>query len=235
MFEHTETHALYKRPSLTIGGERHELSLGLFRVGRDPQNNLVLEDSALSRHHFAIDVQAHQAQLIDLGSANGTLVNKKRVRSAWLKDGDLIKIGDQVLVFEAPGFILSHAIFDDVEQTHLKKVSKATQLSWVALLALLVSTASLFMQLVNRERQIEQDAFLHHLQASFVKPVAPTEPKVALETETAAQKWQKAVNDFKSGDEDQACSNIKGLIPELDPSDLLRTKAQSFYERKCVL
>ncbi|MBL4818099.1 MAG: FHA domain-containing protein [Deltaproteobacteria bacterium] len=225
MFEHTQTHAVYQKPRLILDNERHDLPLGLYRVGRDPQNNLVLQDSALSRHHFAIDVQSHQAQLIDLGSANGTFVNKKRVRSAWLKDGDKIKIGDQVFSFEAPGFILSHAIFDDGDQTNSKKLSSAGSGSWVSLLALLIASSSLFVQV-----------------ALYEKVQAPTELRLPEPEESATtvslapqQRWQKAISDFRAGDEENACKLIRSLIPELPPNDILRVKAKSFYDRKCIL
>ncbi len=236
MFEPTETHAVFQKPRLIHGGQRHDLSLGLFRVGRDPQNNLVLDDSALSRHHFAIDVQAHQAQLIDLGSANGTFVNKNRVRSAWLKDGDKIKIGEQMLQFEAPGFILSHAIFDEGDQTNSKKIGNPWSLSWVPILALTVASSSLFMQLMNYERQKKQDSYLldFRMRLAQIKE-AKQEVPVEIKVSSAAERWQKAVMDFRSGAEEEACESIKKMIPEINEGDVLKDKAQSFYRRKCLL
>ncbi|MEI6791355.1 MAG: FHA domain-containing protein, partial [Myxococcaceae bacterium] len=152
MFETTQTQAIYTRPALLLEGKRHEMPIGLFRVGRDPQNHLVLEDSGLSRTHFVIDVQPYQAQLIDTGSVNGTYLNKRRVHSAWLGDGDKIKIGDQTLVVYAPGFL------EESEPIYFKKPSSSSwSLAWLPVLALLVASMSLFMQLVNRDRQMEQD------------------------------------------------------------------------------
>ncbi len=236
MFEPTETHAVFQKPRLIYAGQRHDLSLGLFRVGRDPQNNLVLDDAALSRHHFAIDVQAHQAQLIDLGSANGTFVNKNRVRSAWLKDGDKIKIGEQLLQFEAPGFVLSHALFDEGEQTNSKKIAGSWSLSWVPTLALMVASSSLFMQLMNYERQKKQDNQLFQFKIQLAERLKPqTQPEVIVKTSSVAERWQKAVMDFRSGAEEEACESIKTMIPEINEGDILKDKAQSFYRRKCLL
>lgn len=237
MFEATQTQAVFGRPAILLDGVRHEMAVGLFRVGRDPQNHLVLEDVSLSRMHFVIDVYAYQAQLIDLGSANGTYVNKKRVYSAWLKDGDRIRVGDQILVFQAPGFIANQEVLDEAEQTYTEKESKNLKTSWLSMLALLVASASLFMQLVNRDRQMEQDIEVKRLwEASMrhpkeIVPVSLPAPN----PDKPDKKWQKALLDFKSGNEDEACAMIKSLIPELPSKDLLKAKAKSFFQRKCVL
>ncbi|MEI6805510.1 MAG: FHA domain-containing protein [Myxococcaceae bacterium] len=235
MLEATQTQAIFAKPALLLDGVRHELPTGLFRIGRDPQNHLVLEDSGLSRTHFVIDVYAHQAQLIDVGSANGTYVNKKRVHSTWLKDGDRIRVGDHILVFQAPAFVMTPAALDEAEQTHTLDAAKNFHFSWLPLLALLVASASLFMQLVNRERQMGQDLVLKRMWAELAKPVVEVASNGILEPEKPEKKWQKALLDFKSGSEDEACENIKALIPELHPQDLLKAKAKSFFERKCVL
>ncbi len=228
MLETTQTQAIFSRPALLLDGVRHELPVGLFRVGRDSQNHLVLDDSSLSRTHFVIDVYAYQAQLIDVGSANGTYVNKKRVHSAWLKDGDRIRVGDHVLVFSAPGFIATEENLDRAEPTR-------ASVPWLPMLALLVASASLFMQLVNRDRQMGQDQELKRMWAVMAEP-----PKVPVQVPTEKpdrpdKKWERALLDYKSGSEDEACENIKALIPELHPKDLLKAKAKSFFERKCVL
>lgn len=229
MLEATQTQAILAKPALLLDGVRHEMAVGLFRIGRDPQNHLVLEDSSLSRTHFVIDVYVYQAQLIDVGSANGTYVNKKRVHSAWLRDGDRIRVGDHVLIFQAPGFVLNQAILDEAEQTYSAHASRSTQMSLLPILALLVASASLFMQLVNRDRQMDQDQEIKRQWAAWVAP-PPKEEVVPVD-----KRWQKALSDFRSGSEDEACENIKALIPELHPGNLLKAKAQSFFERKCVL
>lgn len=235
MFEPTHTQAIFAQPALLLDGVRHEMPVGLFRVGRDPQNHLVLEDGSLSRTHFVIDVHAHQAQLIDVGSANGTCVNKKRVHSAWLKDGDKIKIGDHLLIFQAPGFVMSQAILDEAEQTYTEKTSKIFHLSWLPVLAFCVASASLFMQLVNRDRQMGQDQEIQRMWEAFNAPPKEQLTPSLQEPEKPEKKWQKALLEFKSGSEDEACAMIKSLIPELHPQDLLKAKAKSFFERKCVL
>jgi serine/threonine-protein kinase len=66
-----------------------------FIVGRGKEAHFRLprEDQYFSRHHFLIEVNPPKCRLLDLASTNGTRVNARKVRSADLKEGDLIKGG----------------------------------------------------------------------------------------------------------------------------------------------
>jgi pSer/pThr/pTyr-binding forkhead associated (FHA) protein len=68
------------------------------RIGRETDNDVVLDDKATSRHHAQIQFQEGKYVLTDLGSANGTLVNDRRVPGSTLSEGDLIKIGQNVIL-----------------------------------------------------------------------------------------------------------------------------------------
>jgi ATP-binding cassette subfamily B protein len=72
-------------------------------VGRSVDNDLHLQDNAVSRHHCRIDWDQDAYVLQDLGSRNGTYVNGAPVRQARLHDGDLLQVGDQVLHFSLSG------------------------------------------------------------------------------------------------------------------------------------
>ncbi len=74
----------------------------LFRVGRAPDNDLVLaDDPRASRHHAELQrVSTGEVRLRDLSSHNGTFVNGERVHHASLADGDIISIGNHVFRFE---------------------------------------------------------------------------------------------------------------------------------------
>lgn len=66
-----------------------------FLIGRGPDCNLILHDSAISRHHCIIRLAKDEATLVDLGSSNGTYCNGQRVRSQIpLHSGHLIAVGD---------------------------------------------------------------------------------------------------------------------------------------------
>ncbi len=67
-------------------------------MGRDADNDVVLDDPGTSRRHARIEFKEGKYVLTDLGSANGTLVNGQRVVEQALDNGDRIKIGQDELV-----------------------------------------------------------------------------------------------------------------------------------------
>jgi ABC-type multidrug transport system ATPase subunit len=79
----------------------HEAIGRSLRIGREPGNDLVLDDLRVSRHHARLGVGPDGALLEDLGSQNGTFVNGARVGRARLADGDLVGIGGFTFRFEA--------------------------------------------------------------------------------------------------------------------------------------
>jgi pSer/pThr/pTyr-binding forkhead associated (FHA) protein len=67
-------------------------------IGREADNDVVLDDPATSRRHAQIQFQDGNYVLTDLASANGTLVNGQRVTERALAHGDLIKVGQNVIL-----------------------------------------------------------------------------------------------------------------------------------------
>ncbi|MGB3976473.1 MAG: FHA domain-containing protein [bacterium] len=63
-------------------------------LGRDPSNTLVLNDIRASRRHASIRWEGKNYVIRDMDSRNGTFVNSKRIQSAPLNNGDIIRIGD---------------------------------------------------------------------------------------------------------------------------------------------
>lgn len=73
-------------------------------IGRLDNNDVVIENLAVSGHHAKIDGVGDGFLLTDLKSKNGTFVNEQLVVSHWLKHGDVVTIGKHILVFHyAPG------------------------------------------------------------------------------------------------------------------------------------
>jgi pSer/pThr/pTyr-binding forkhead associated (FHA) protein len=68
-------------------------------IGRKENNDVVIENLAVSGHHAKIDSVDDGFLLTDLKSKNGSFVNKQPVSSHWLKHGDVIDIGKHTLVF----------------------------------------------------------------------------------------------------------------------------------------
>jgi two-component system response regulator GlrR len=69
-------------------------------VGSAPGNHLVLEDPAVSRHHFALTASSAGFELRDLGSTNGTFVGGLRIKAAYLHAPASITAGRTVIGFE---------------------------------------------------------------------------------------------------------------------------------------
>lgn len=69
-------------------------------IGRKPDNDVVIDNPAVSgRHAKLVRVQAVYF-LEDMGSTNGTFVNEKKIDKRQLKDGDRVTIGKHVLLYE---------------------------------------------------------------------------------------------------------------------------------------
>ena len=67
----------------------HRLVATRVRIGRDPDNDLVLEDLQVSRRHAELLGTGERWELRDLGSHNGTYVNGRSVTTAVLSPGDV--------------------------------------------------------------------------------------------------------------------------------------------------
>jgi hypothetical protein len=70
-------------------------------IGRDPQNDVVLDDRRVSRKHAEVRLRLGRYTLYDLQSTNGTYVNGRRVAEKVLDDGDKISIGGLEIVFRS--------------------------------------------------------------------------------------------------------------------------------------
>ncbi|NBD34544.1 MAG: FHA domain-containing protein, partial [Chloroflexi bacterium] len=67
--------------------------------GRSSQNDVVLQDAKVSRHHARIERRQAGYYLVDLHSSNGSFVNGRRVEHALLHHGDEIRLGNAVMEF----------------------------------------------------------------------------------------------------------------------------------------
>jgi pSer/pThr/pTyr-binding forkhead associated (FHA) protein len=99
------------------------------RIGRDVDNDIVINDAEVSRHHATISLQLESYVLEDNGSTNGTSVNGHRITTPHpLRSGDIITFGEHVdLLYEGGvdpnATILTHAaqkesVDDKVPSTH---------------------------------------------------------------------------------------------------------------------
>src|SRR5258708_10370526 len=72
-------------------------------IGRAPDNDLPVDNLAVSNHHARVFFEAGRLVVEDLDSLNGTFVNDLRVERATLHDGDSIWIGKHHIKEDASG------------------------------------------------------------------------------------------------------------------------------------
>ncbi len=89
---------------------QHELENGENRIGREPDNEIVLNNKAVSRYHAIIFVSKNQISIKDLDSSNGTFVKEHEIdKHTVITVNDKIKFGESE-------FVLSYKdkpVFDD--------------------------------------------------------------------------------------------------------------------------
>jgi DNA-binding winged helix-turn-helix (wHTH) protein len=89
-----------ERRWLLVGGNRFGLAIGENVVGRDPDVEVSLDDTSVSRRHARIVVGEGSTVIEDLGSKNGTRVADARVcEQVALHDGDRVAFGDLVALY----------------------------------------------------------------------------------------------------------------------------------------
>jgi pSer/pThr/pTyr-binding forkhead associated (FHA) protein len=74
-------------------GSAFTLTPPLVKIGRGPDQEVFLDDITVSRKHAELRAGPSGWQLVDLGSLNGTYVNRAPVQEALLVSGDEIQIG----------------------------------------------------------------------------------------------------------------------------------------------
>ena len=80
-------------------GSKYMLDAEVTRAGRHPDSDIFLDDITVSRRHAEIIRRADGFHVVDVGSLNGTYVNRDRVEDTKLSNGDELQIGKFKLVF----------------------------------------------------------------------------------------------------------------------------------------
>jgi predicted component of type VI protein secretion system len=112
-------------------------------VGRLPDNSIVIDGASVSGHHACVALEGKDFVLEDLESTNGTFLNDRRVSRQALRNGDVIRIGDYTLEFDA-----KHGGDVDAQQAAERIVSNPGDTVFLdadkhqALLAMLQETAA---------------------------------------------------------------------------------------------
>jgi pSer/pThr/pTyr-binding forkhead associated (FHA) protein len=80
-------------------GSRFLLDTDVVGAGRHPDSEIFLDDVTVSRRHAEFRRTGTGFSVSDVGSLNGTYVNRDRIDSVELNDGDEVQIGKYRLVF----------------------------------------------------------------------------------------------------------------------------------------
>jgi len=80
-------------------GSRFLLDQATTSAGRHPDSDIFLDDVTVSRRHAEFRSESETFTVVDVGSLNGTYVNREPVDSASLSNGDEVQIGKFRLVF----------------------------------------------------------------------------------------------------------------------------------------
>jgi pSer/pThr/pTyr-binding forkhead associated (FHA) protein len=80
-------------------GSRYAVSDERTTIGRHPDSDIFLDDVTVSRRHAEIDHRGASFSVSDVGSLNGTYLNRERIEHGELHSGDELQIGKFRLVF----------------------------------------------------------------------------------------------------------------------------------------
>ena len=102
------THTAIRRAALVleVNGIRHPLAPPGFTLGRGTDADVRINDPGISRLHARVSVQGSadtpQITIEDMGSTNGIVVDGRRVRSATLRDGSRVELGNTRMLVRTP-------------------------------------------------------------------------------------------------------------------------------------
>lgn len=80
-------------------GSRFAVHGATTTIGRHPESDIFLDDVTVSRRHAEVRRDGDRVTIDDVGSLNGTYLNRSRIESEALRSGDEVQIGKFKLVF----------------------------------------------------------------------------------------------------------------------------------------
>jgi len=104
-----------------------ELDKERITIGRRPQNDIQIENLAVSSEHARIITILNDSFLEDLGSTNGTLVNGTPIKKHILQNNDVIEVGKYQLKYLADSEAESQTTAEDFERTMVLRMPTAVQ------------------------------------------------------------------------------------------------------------
>ncbi len=99
LVDNIEGPALVVRSGGGRAGESFEAIGDRALIGRSPECDVFLDDVTVSRRHAELTRDGKVFTIRDLGSLNGTFVNRRRIESSVLEDDDEVQIGKYRMTF----------------------------------------------------------------------------------------------------------------------------------------
>ena len=91
--------ALVVRSGGGMAGQSFQPDEGTTLIGRSPECDVFLDDVTVSRRHAELVREGDTFSIRDLGSLNGTYVNRRRIETAVLENDDEVQIGKYRMTF----------------------------------------------------------------------------------------------------------------------------------------
>src|SRR5262249_50726099 len=110
--------AVLVRMDSVHAGQVTSLSDPEMRIGRHPDNGLVVDDDGMSRNHARVYYEAGAYYVEDFGSSNGTYVNGERVQKHKLAGGAIVQLG--------PGVCLRFSVTDANQEQILRQLYESS-------------------------------------------------------------------------------------------------------------
>jgi two-component system, cell cycle response regulator len=84
----------------TMMTKRFPLDVGVLRIGRGSENQIILEGDSVSRRHARVEMRGDEWYVVDENSTNGTFVNDEQIKGDWrLENGDRVKVGPTIFKY----------------------------------------------------------------------------------------------------------------------------------------
>ncbi len=92
-------HGRLRAKSGPLHGRNYYVTEKVVTMGSADSNHIMLNDGTISKKHAGIRIKNERFEVHDFGSTNGVFINGRRISQQYLKDGDVIKMGDTELEF----------------------------------------------------------------------------------------------------------------------------------------
>ena len=190
--------------------DERELLQGTLSIGRNQDNDLQIDDPAVSGHHAKIVTVFESHYVEDLSSTNGTFVNGTRTKTHTLHNGDVLTIGHYQLLFQSN----NTAAMQDANAT--MQSARET----LAKLAMMIGVSQL-QELTRKSKQIKADS--QKTGRSQTGSPETAKPKSSAQSTQTLSTTQKPVLKLHHNDAEPIAKNDE--LPDIeDGTDILDRK-----------